>query len=253
MAENKYSQFNLFIRSLIFSIYSVTSLCLYSFVMMFTFILPVKKRYVAIRAYLRAYVWVLAKVCHIDYVVHGLENIPKDRNGVFMSKHQSTWETFYLPIIFHDAVAIAKRELLWIPFFGWSFAASQPITINRNNKSSAMQQIITKGKKRLDQGRWIMVFPEGTRVAPGEVGHYKLGGARLAVATGYPVVPVAHNAGCFWPRRRFIKQPGTIQVVIGPIIETRDRSAEEVLELAKQWIESTMQRIDSGSINKATS
>lgn len=252
MPEKKYFQVDLFIRSLIFSIYSIVSLCLYSFIMLLTFMLPLKKRHIAIRAYLRSYIWVLAKVCRINYEVHGLENIPSDRNGVFLSKHQSTWETFYLPLIFRDATPIAKRELLWIPFFGWAFAAAQPITIDRSNKSSAMQQIISKGKKHLEEGHWIMVFPEGTRVLPGEVGQYKLGGARLAVATGYPVVPVAHNAGCFWPKRRFIKQPGTIQVVVGPLIESKDRTAEEVLELAKQWIESTMHRLDSGCVNEST-
>ncbi len=107
-----------------------------------------------------------------------------------------------------------------------------------------MQQIIDKGRKCLDQGRWIMVFPEGTRVAPGTVGKYKLGGARLAAATGYPVMPVAHNAGRCWPKRKFIKQPGTIQVAIGPLIESKDRTSEEILKLTKDWIEDTMLSID---------
>jgi 1-acyl-sn-glycerol-3-phosphate acyltransferase len=195
--------------------------------------------------------WMLEKVCHITYSVEGLENIPTDRTWVVLSKHQSTWETFFLPLIFHDPAVILKRELLWLPFFGWGLAASDPIAIDRTNKTKAMQQVIEKGKKRLEAGRWVIVFPEGTRVAPGAVGHYRLGGPRLAVATGFPVIPVAHNAGYAWPRRKFIKRPGVIRVVIGPAIESNGRTAEEVLALAKDWIETTMLRID-GLVNKST-
>ncbi|RDI38380.1 lysophospholipid acyltransferase family protein [Aquicella lusitana] len=243
MTEKKRSTFNLFIRSLIFSIYSVSTIMLYSFVCVLSLPFPLRYRHGLIRNYLRLYIYVLKKICHIDYQVEGLEHIPKDRNGIILSKHQSTWETFFLPIIFHDPAIILKRELLWLPFFGWGLAASDPIAINRSSKSNAMQQIIAKGKKCLDEGRWILVFPEGTRVPPGVVGNYKLGGARLAAATGYPVIPVAHNAGKFWPRRKFIKQPGTVRVVIGPLIESKGRTAEEILKLAKQWIEETVMRI----------
>ncbi|TAK72012.1 MAG: 1-acyl-sn-glycerol-3-phosphate acyltransferase [Gammaproteobacteria bacterium] len=234
------TKLNLFLRSLIFSIYSLTSIFLYSFVCVLGLLLPLRYRHALIRFFLRAYIEVLKKVCHIDYQVEGLEHIPYDQGGIVLSKHQSTWETFFLPLIFHDPAVIVKRELLWIPFFGWGLAISEPISINRNDKSSAMQQIIAKGKKCLAQGRWILIFPEGTRVAPGTVGHYKLGGARLAVATQALVIPVAHNAGYRWPRRRFIKRPGTIRVVIGPPIESEGRTPEEVMHLAKTWIEETM-------------
>lgn len=238
------SQINLFLRSLLFSIYSLLSIFLYSFVVVAAIILPLQTRHALIRAYLRAYLWVLKKLCHIDFQVHGLEHIPREHAGVVLCKHQSTWETFFLPLVFHNPAVILKRELLWLPFFGWGLAASDPIAINRNDKSSAMQQIITKGKKCLTAGRWIIVFPEGTRTAFGSVGHYKLGGARLAVATAYPVIPVAHNAGLYWPRRKFIKKPGTIHVVIGPEISTQGKTAEAVLELAKQWIETTVLHIN---------
>lgn len=251
MPEKSYSTFNLFIRSLLFSIYSLTTICLYSFVCVLTFLLPLSTRHRFIRFYMRAYFFMLRLICHIDYKVEGLENIPNNRTGVILSKHQSTWETFFLPLIFHDPAVIAKRELLWIPFFGWGLAASDPIAIDRNNKKSAMQQIIEKGKRCLDSGRWVLMFPEGTRVAPGHVGNYRLGGARLAVATSYPIVPVAHNAGRFWPRRKFIKHPGTVQVVIGPLIETKGLEPEQALELTKVWIESTMMRID-GFVDKTT-
>lgn len=244
MKKKHYSTFNLFIRSLIFSIYSITSIVLYSFLVVFAVVLPLKTRHAIIRVFLRAYIGVLKFVCHIDYKVEGLKNLPKHGNGIFFSKHQSTWETMFLPLIFHDPAAILKRELLWIPFFGWGAAVAKPIAINRNNKSSAMKQIITQGRACLDAGRWVMVFPEGTRVAPGKVGHYHLGGARLAAATGYPVYPVAHNAGRCWPRRKFLKIPGTITVAIGPRIESKDRTPDVIMAEAKEWIETTMQRID---------
>lgn len=240
-----YSAFNLLIRSVIFSIYSLASITLYSFICVLSFPLSLRFRHQLIRSYLATYLWMLEKICHINYAVTGLDNIPKDRTGVILSKHQSTWETFFLPLIFHEPAIILKRELLWIPFFGWGLASSDPIAIDRNNRRSAMEQIITKGRKCLQAGRWVLVFPEGTRVPPGTTGHYRLGGARLATNTGYPVIPVAHNAGQFWPRRRFIKKPGTIHVVIGPIIESKDRTPEEVLAMAKDWIEKTTRRIES--------
>ena len=252
MTKKKYSQVNLFIRSLLFFIYSPISIMLYSLVCVISFILPLRHRHTIIRGFLHSYMFVLKKLCHINYKVEGLENVPSDRNGVVLSKHQSAWETFFLPIIFHDPAVIVKRELLWIPFFGWALAISDPIAINRSNKSSAMQQVIEKGRKCLQEGRWVLMFPEGTRVPFGEIGHYRLGGARLAAATGYPVIPVAHDAGRFWARRKFIKQPGTVHVVIGPLIESNGRTPEEILQLTKDWIESTMVRIDS-LVDKSTS
>lgn len=244
MANPSYSTVNLFIRSLLFSIYSITTIVLYSVVIVASIVLPLRIRHLLVRSYMRVYFYVLKKLCHIDYTVEGLENIPKDRVGIVMCKHQSTWETFFLPQYFHNPAAIAKRELGWLPFFGWALAISEPIFIDRKNKKSAMQQIIEKGRLFLQAGRWIMVFPEGTRVPYGMTGHYKLGGARLAAATGFPVIPVAHNAGKCWPRRKFIKQPGIIRVVIGPAIESNGRRAEEILEAAKDWIESTVKRLD---------
>lgn len=235
---------NLFLRSLLFSIYSIVSIFLYSFIVTFLLLFPLKYRIIAIKFYISAYFYFLKLICHIDVVVEGRENIPIHRNGIILCKHQSTLETFYIPPMFNIPVMIAKRELLWIPFFGWGLAASEPIAIDRKNKSSAMQQILQKGKAALDAGRWVMMFPEGTRTAPGTVGHYKLGGARLAAATGYPILPIAHNAGYFWPRRKFIKRPGTVKVVIGPLIESKDQSAEVLLERTKAWIEETMLKIN---------
>lgn len=194
-------------------------------------------------AYLKIYFKVLKKVCHLDYNILGAENIPLNQNGILMCKHQSIWETLFLPMLFDVPAAIAKRELAWIPFFGWGFSATDPIFINRQDKRGAIKQILKEGKIYLHQGRWIMIFPEGTRVAYGDIGQYKMGGARLAVETNYPILPIAHNAGRFWSKRKFIKQPGTITVVIGPLIESKNRTAEELLTLTKDWIESTMRSI----------
>ena len=250
--NNAFSTLLLFSRSLFFAIFSLSAIVIYSVIVTITWLfLPLTARHKLIRSFLYTYIAALKYLCGIDYQVSGLENIPAANNGIVFSKHQSAWETFFLPLIFHDPAVILKRELLWIPFFGWGLAASDPIAINRNNKSSAMQQIITKGKKRLDEGRWVLVFPEGTRVPYGQVGHYRLGGARLAAATGYCVIPVAHNAGRYWPKRQFIKRPGIIQVVIGPAIDSRDKTPEQILSLAKQWIESTVVRID-GLIHKSS-
>lgn len=244
MKKNKpYSIMTIFIRSCLFFIYSITSIVLYSLLCAISFLLPLKIRHVLIRAFLRAYVNVLRFLCGINYRVEGLHHLPKHGGGIVFSKHQSTWETMFLPIIFHDAAFIAKRELLWIPFFGWGLKASDPIAINRNDKSSAMQQIIKKGTVALNEGRWVVFFPEGTRTAVGQVGHYRLGGARLAAATGAKVYPVAHNAGVCWPRRKFLKMPGTITVAIGPAIETQGRAADDIMSEAKAWIETKMQSI----------
>lgn len=238
--KKSYSHLNLFLRSFCFSIFSITLIFFYSFFLLFTFILPLHQRYKIIRIFLKIYIGSLKWICHIDYKVEGLEHLAHIKNGIVLSKHQSTWETIFLPIIFSDPAIILKRELMWIPCFGWGIAASHPIAINRNNRSSAMQQIIKKGKEYLEAGRTIIMYPEGTRIAFGKIGEYRLGGARLAAATGYPVIPVAHNAGRFWPKRKFIKQPGTVRIVIGPIITSTDKTPEEILALTKNWIEATM-------------
>lgn len=239
-SKRHYSKIELIIRSFIFSTCSIVSMFLYSFLCLFSLIFPVSVRYYFIRFYLRFYIGLLKHVCHIDYQVTGLENIPKDRSVVVFSKHSSAWETFYLPIIFHDPAVIAKRELVWLPFFGWGLASSDPILINRSDKTSAMQQIINKGQKCLDKGRDIIIFPEGTRIPFGKVGKYHLGGARLACATHAPVLPIAHNAGYFWPKKGFIKKPGTLSVAIGPLMETEGQKPEDVMSAAKDWIETTI-------------
>jgi 1-acyl-sn-glycerol-3-phosphate acyltransferase len=233
------------IRSTVFAIIVPVFTAFWSLICVAAFPLPLRIRNEVVMVWTRSVVWLLKIICHIDYKVEGWDNIPRDRNGIIMSKHQSAWETFFLPSHFKETAIILKKELYWVPFFGWGMAVTDPIAIDRSAKGSAMSQIIKKGKQCLDAGRWVLIFPEGTRIKPGEIGKYRLGGARLAVEGGYPIVPVAHNAGRFLFRRKFIKRPGTIIVVFGPVIESKGKTAEEVLEVTKNWIEETMQVIDA--------
>lgn len=233
-----------YIRSIILLIITTLLIPPYGIMVMCAIVLPVRYRHALIRSYLHIYLFLLKYICHLDYVIEGKENIPTGKNGIIFAKHQSTWETFFLPTLFHNPAIILKKELLYVPFFGWGLAAADPIAINRSRKHNAMQQIIVKGTRCLRHGRWVLIFPEGTRTPYGTAGHYKLGGARLAAKSGYFVLPVAHDAGYFWPRRTLIKRRGTIRIVIGPPIETHDKTPEDIMNMAKDWIETTMIRID---------
>lgn len=186
--------------------------------------------------------WWLRVTCNIDHVVVGLENIP-DEPSIIMCKHQSAWETLALQLYFPPQVWILKRELLWIPVYGWCLAVMQPIAINRQSAIKSMRQIASDGIKRLHQGLWVVIFPEGTRVPPGVRGKYQPGGGMLAEQSGRKVVPVAHNSGYVWPRNSFRKWPGTITMVIGPPIECKDRTADEITRIVEEWIESTVEKL----------
>jgi 1-acyl-sn-glycerol-3-phosphate acyltransferase len=201
------------------------------------------------RGYACFVISMLKLFCGINYKISGRENIP-DGAAIILSKHQSTWETYALQLFFPPQVWVLKRELLWVPFFGWGMALLKPIAIDRSSGRKAVNQIIEKGKQRLDAGIWVTIFPEGTRIAPGEHKRWGIGGAVLAENSGYPVVPVAHNAGEFWGRRSFLKKPGTIQVVIGAPIETRGLKATEINKKAEGWIKATMAEISSVEVEK---
>jgi 1-acyl-sn-glycerol-3-phosphate acyltransferase len=174
----------------------------------------------------------------------GAENLPNSP-CIILSKHQSAWETVALQEVFQPRwlIFVLKRELIRLPFIGWGLAAMRMISIDRQAGASALDQIVEQGRERLQAGFSIVVFPEGTRVAPGTRRRYKGGGAHLAVATGYPVVPVAHNAGELWPRNAFVKTPGVVTLSVGPAIDPRGKSAEEVLREVEAWIEGEMQAI----------
>lgn len=186
--------------------------------------------------------WLLAKICKLNYHVTGLENIGT-RNAIVLAKHQSTWETMVLHAIIPLGRWVFKRELMRVPFFGWALACTDPIAIDRSAGHAAVKQLINRGTEKLEQGKWINIFPEGTRTSPGQVSKYKMGAAMLAAHSGYPVLPVAHNAGEYWPKHSFIKWPGTIEVRVGEYIETQGRSAEDIMAEVKGWIETEVQKI----------
>jgi 1-acyl-sn-glycerol-3-phosphate acyltransferase len=178
----------------------------------------------------------------IRYEVRGWENVP-GYPVVFMAKHQSAWETLFMDACFPPQCWIVKRELLWLPFFGWGLMAIRCIAIDRSSGHSARDQIVEQGARRLKQGMWVSIFPEGTRVAPGQRGRYGIGGALLATRTGTPILPMAHNAGEVWPRNSFRKHPGVVKVVIGSPIATAGRDAISVNNEVQAWIEGRMREI----------
>lgn len=236
----------LFLRSLLFSLGMITSTLLFAPLSILTFPLPLRQRYAFISQWARFNLWWLAVTCKLNYRVEGAENIPSDP-CVILCKHQSAWETLALQMIFPQQVWVIKRELLWAPLFGWGLAMLKPIAINRQAARQALRQLVEQGTQRLTDGMWVVIFPEGTRAAPGEKRPYAPGGALLAHRAGCAVVPVAHNAGEFWPKRGFLKQPGTIRLVIGLPIATAGRHASEINTLAEHWIENTMAQINGAA------
>jgi 1-acyl-sn-glycerol-3-phosphate acyltransferase len=201
-----------------------------------TFPLSRMGRFRVISGWSKIMLWVARVACGLDYRVEGRENLPA-RPCVILSKHQSAWETLAFQTVFPPQVHVLKRELLWIPFFGWGLGMMSPIAINRAKGRAALRQLARLGKERILQGFWVVIFPEGTRVAPGTSRKYQPGGAWLAVQTGAPVVPVAHNAGLYWPKNAFLKHPGTITLRIGPAIPTEGRDPAEVIAETERWIE----------------
>jgi len=182
----------------------------------------------------------------IQYEVQGKENLPAlDEPCILLVKHQSTYETFLMPVIMpKDLAYVFKRELLFVPFFGWAIGQLDMIHIDRKLKSQAFQKVVQQGKDLLDKGIWVIMFPEGTRIARGQAGQYKSGGTRLAIETGVPVIPIAVNSAVCWPRKAFIKKPGMVTVSIGPAIPSTGRQADELMAEVAQWIESEMRSLD---------
>ena len=208
-----------------------------------TFPLSAITRYKFISLWAKAILFWLKLSCNISFKVNGLENIPKEA-FMILSKHQSAWETLAFQKIFPPQVWVLKKELLWIPFFGWGLAMTSPIAINRKAGKRALEQMLKQGIDRINRGFCIVVFPEGTRIKPKEVGRYHIGGAWLATKAKINIIPVAHNAGYFWPKNSFIKKPGEITISIGSAINTKGITPEKANKLAKDWIESEMLKID---------
>ncbi|MCK8515263.1 1-acyl-sn-glycerol-3-phosphate acyltransferase [Methylonatrum kenyense] len=197
---------------------------------------PYRMRYRLFNLWSRFLIWWAAVAAGVRFEVEGLENRP-DTPCIVLAKHQSAWETLALMDLFQPQTWVLKRELTRIPFIGWAIRMLKPIAIDRSARKEAMQQMLEQGRARLDEGVWVVIYPEGTRVPPGRSGRYQRGGAVLAVETGYPVVLVAHNAGECWPKNSFLKYPGTIRVRISQVIESKGKTQESLLAEARDWIE----------------
>jgi 1-acyl-sn-glycerol-3-phosphate acyltransferase len=207
---------------------------------------PLSRRYIygVALAWVDSVLWLLRVLCRLDYVVEGREHLPA-RSAVVLLKHSSAWETLAQLRIFPPQTWVLKRELMWLPVFGWVLWRLKPIAIDRRGGGVAVQQVLEQGRARLAEGLWVMIFPEGTRMPVGVTRRYGMSGALLAAAEGLPIVPVTHNAGVFWPRRGWLKKPGTIRVVIGPPIETRGVEPRVVNERAQHWIEATLTQLSN--------
>jgi len=184
----------------------------------------------------------LKLTCNLKFEVRGRENIP-NHPSIILCKHQSAWETIALQTIFPPQIWVLKRELMYIPILGWAWWALDAIPIDRSAGREALKKLVTHGKDRLQKGLWVVIFPEGTRIAPGARGKYHIGGAWLATHTQTTVVPVAHNAGLFWRKNAFIKQPGTITVSIGKPIETVGLKTDALNQQVEDWIEAEMVKL----------
>lgn len=232
----------MWLRSALFMLGIWLFTLVFAVIAILTYPLPPIRRYLIISGWARSMLWWLRFTCGIRYRVIGAENIPTTPS-IILSKHQSAWETLAFQQIFPPQVWVMKRELLWLPFFGWGLAMTSPIAINRSSGREALKQMVAQGKDRLKKGFCVVIFPEGTRVAPGEKGKYHIGGAWLATHTQTAVVPVAHNAGEFWGKNSFVKKPGTISVSIGPPIVTAGLKPDQLNQQVEAWIELEMPRL----------
>ncbi len=233
-----------YLRAVLFMLVAIATVVPFAFLSILILPLPLHWRYTLIALWPSLIVWAARVICGIDWTVRGMEKLP-DGPCILLSKHQSAWETCFFPFIMpRELCFVYKRELHYVPFFGWGLASLRMIHIDREKGKDAFESVVEQGSGRLAQGRWIIIFPEGTRVPVGRRGRYKNGGSRLAVRLGVPVVPIAHNAGECWPRNSFVKTPGLVTVSIGAPIATAGRTADAVTRDVETWIENEMQRIN---------
>ena len=230
------------LRSLVFQFYFFATVCIASLAIFVFGFFPYSFRFGIARAWGKSMLVVGKVLCGLDYVIEGEENIP-DVPSVIMIKHTTVFETYAQLVVFPPQAWVVKRELLWIPLFGWGLAAMRPIAIDRSAGQSAVRQVIDKGRALLARGTWVTIFPEGTRVPRGQTKRYGVSGAALAREAQCPLVPVAHNAGDLWARRGLKKRPGLIRFCIGPAIMPGDRSPKDTNLLVQDWVETKMREI----------
>jgi 1-acyl-sn-glycerol-3-phosphate acyltransferase len=227
------------LRSLLYTTWLFLGTGLYACMVLLFFWAPTSWQFVLADHWARSQLWVLKVLCGLSYTVEGRENIPPGAH-VSMWKHSSAWETIAQAAIFPPQSWVLKHELMWIPIVGWAIHFLRPIAINRKAGAAAVNQVVEQGKQRLAAGYWILIFPEGTRVGLGESRKYGVSGALLASRAGCKIIPVAHNAGKYWPRRGWLKRPGQIQVAIGPPIDAAGRDPRELNEEVRAWIETRL-------------
>lgn len=230
------------LRSLLFYIGLISSTILIVPFCLLIYPLSFTKRYHFVTRWTVFNLWWLKVTCNLKHTIDGLENIPENAS-IIMSKHQSAWETLAIQLIFPPQVWILKRELLWIPIYGWGLASMQPIAIDRGSAIKSFRQIVKQGCERLAEDLWVVIFPEGTRVTPGQTRKYLPGGGMLAEKSGSMIIPIAHNAGYFWPRNSITKRAGTIDMVIGSAIDPKGKTVTEITDEVENWIENTVNRL----------
>jgi 1-acyl-sn-glycerol-3-phosphate acyltransferase len=232
------------LRSLAFALFQSILTPVYALAVVLLFWLPPLPRFRFITGWCWLNLLAARWICGIRHRIVGAENIPPRTSAhIVMSKHSSTWETLALNFLFPPLAFVAKKELLSIPFFGWGFSLASPITIDRKAGMDAMVQMAEQGRERIKQGFWIVIYPEGTRIRAGTRARYKTGGARLAIALGVPIVPVAHNAGYLWPKGVLGKRSGTVTVSIGKPIRPEGADMQSLTDQVEQWIESEVARL----------
>lgn len=231
------------LRSVVFTVWLFVSVPFYVIALLLLAPLPHRMRYPVAVAWVNQVMWVMRHLVGLDYRVVGRENIP-DEASVVLLKHSSTLETLAELQLFPVQTWVLKRELMFAPFFGWGIALLKPIAINRGAGRSAVRQVISQGTARLREGIWVMIFPEGTRMPAGQTRRYGVSGAALAAASGRKIVPVAHDAGHYWPRRGWLKRRGTVTFVIGEPVDAEGRDPREVNREVQDWIEKTIRNID---------
>jgi 1-acyl-sn-glycerol-3-phosphate acyltransferase len=232
------------LRSALFALVEIVTVPPFALLALATFPCAPLTRYRIITLWSRLIVRAAERLCGMRYRVLGADRIP-GVPCIILSNHQSAWETLAFQTIFPPQVWVVKRELLWLPLFGWGLAMLSPIAIDRGSGSRALRQMLEQGRDRLARGFSIVIFPEGTRVAPGERRDFHPGGAWLAAQTAAPVVPVAHNAGGSWPRNAFLKRPGLVTVSIGEPLAPLDMEPHELNRKVEEWIAEELHRIGS--------
>jgi 1-acyl-sn-glycerol-3-phosphate acyltransferase len=235
-----------YLRSFLFTAFMMLTAVLFGAFMGICFWLPYRTQFAIGRSWARMIFWMLDRLCGLRFEVTGRENIPAG-NHIVMSNHSSAWETIAQFLLFPEQVWVLKRELLWIPFVGWGLKVLQPIAIDRGAGHKAVNQVIEQGRERLAAGLWVIIFPEGTRVAPGQTRKYGISGALLASASGRLVVPLSHDAVNYWTRRSLLKKPGTIHVVIGKPIDPAGKEPRQLNDEVRRAIEAGLASIPAAS------